>query len=199
MSTASPAAPPHETQPPHGRGPTRRGMGSVGNIIRSMAVVLGLVVGVILLVPRQNAVVQPPVDVTPLARQVASQTKWPILTPQGLPDGWRATSVRYVRSTDALMTWHAGYISPEQNYVAIEQTKGATDLWVQAQTNRGRPEGTLTAGGRSWEKVDRLDKVQFSLVERAPTPGQLTTILTGTAPYAELAAFAGYLRPVAPS
>lgn len=164
-----------------------------------MAVVLALVAGLILLVPRQNAVVQPPVDVTTLARQVATQTRWPILAPQGLPDGWRATSVRFVRSTDALMTWHAGYITPDQEYVAIEQTTGATDLWVQAQVNRGKPEGTLSAAGRSWQKIDRLDKVQFSLVDRAKATSGITTIITGTAPYAELATFAGYLRPVTPS
>ena len=40
--------------------------------------------------------------------------------------------MRYVRSTDGLMTWHAGYQSPTGNYIALEQTKDATDAWVSA-------------------------------------------------------------------
>jgi hypothetical protein len=106
--------------------------------------------------------------------------------------------VRYVRSTDGLMTWHAGYITPDQNYVAIEQTRSATQLWVDAETNRAKAEGTLQAAGRTWEKFDRLDKVQFSLVDRHGAD-RTTTILTGTAPYAELVQFAGYLRAAVPA
>lgn len=199
MSTVSPPRQPAEAEPPAQPAPRRRGFGSVGNMLRSMAVVFGLVAGLVLLVPRQNAVVQPPVDVMSLAHQVAGQTRWPVLAAQGLPDGWRATSARYERSTDGLMTWHAGYISPAQQYVAVEQTQAASDLWVQAETNRGKAEGPLVAAGRTWQKVDRLDKVQFSLVDRRPGSSAVTTVITGTAPYAVLADFAGHLKPVSAS
>lgn len=193
----SPPAAGSPAQAPVPQGPRRRGMGTLGNMFRSMLVVLGLVAVLIFLVPRQNEVTQPPVDVTPVAQQVVQETGWPILAPVGLPEGWRATSVRYVRSTDGLMTWHVGYQSPQGDYVAVEQTKGATSLWIAAQTNRGRPDGTLDAAGRTWMKINRLDKVQRSLVSRGAGKQDLTTIVTGTAPYERLATFAESLRPVA--
>ena len=196
MSTTSsqPDASPAAGAAPQGR--PKRGMGTLKNMVISMVVVLAFVVVWIAMVPRPNAITQPPVDVTSVAQQVRAETHWPILQPRGLPAGWRATSVRFVRSTDGLMTWHAGYQSPDGNYVAVEQTRGATQTWVEAQTNRGRAEGTLEAGGTTWTKIDRKDKVQFSLVSRGRSAQDLTTIVTGTAPYAELAAFAEKLQPV---
>jgi hypothetical protein len=161
----------------------------------SLGIILAFVAVWVALVPRVNQVSQPPVDVLPVAKQVATETGWPIEAPV-LPAGWRANAVRFERSTDGLQTWHAGYISPDEQYIAIEQTQGATPAWVAAQTNRGRAEGTLRAAGRTWEKIRRGDKVQISLVDRGKGPKDLTTILTGTAPYPELVTFAERLRTV---
>ena len=171
-------------------------MGNLRSMIISMLVVMGFVVVWVAMVPRPNAESQPPIDVTSVAQQVRAQTHWPILQPQGLPEGWKATSARFVSATGGLMTWHAGYQSPTGDYIALEQTQGATSEWVGAQTNRGHDEGTLQVAGVSWTKVDRKDKVQFSLVHRGSGPKDLTTIVTGTGTYDELAAFAATLRPV---
>jgi hypothetical protein len=164
----------------------------------SMGIILAFVAVWVALVPRVNKVSQPPVDVAPVAREVARATGWAIEAPV-LPAGWRANAVRFERSTDGLQTWHAGYLTPDEQYIAIEQTRGATPTWVAAQTNRGRAEGTLQAAGRTWEKIRRGDKVQISLVDRGTGPKDITTILTGTAPYEELVTFAERLRPVAGS
>lgn len=169
--------------------------GSVANMVRSLLVIGALVAVLVAVVPRVNSVSQPPVDVSGASVEVAHDSGWAIEAPEGLPDGWKATSVRYVRSTDGLMTWHAGYQSPTGNYVAIEQTKDATSGWVEAQTNRAAKTGTTEAGGRTWDTYVRNGKVQNSLVNRGAA-GQLTTIVTGTGTFAELTAFADSLRPV---
>lgn len=169
--------------------------GSVGNLVRSLLVVGGLVALLIAVVPRVNQVSQPPVDVAGTAAQVAADTGWPISVASGLPDGWKATSVRYVRSTDGVMTWHAGYQAPSGNYVALEQTREATDGWVEAQTNRARRTGQLQAAGLGWDTYVRSGKVQNSLVHRAQGSAELTTIVTGTGTFEELTAFAEALTP----
>ena len=169
--------------------------GSVANMIRSLVVIGAIVVVLIAVVPRVNSVSQPPVDVGSVATQVATETKWPIEAPQGLPEGWKATSVRYVRSTDGLMTWHAGYQSPTGNYVAVEQTKDATAGWLAAQTNRAPRTGETQVGGRTWDTYVRTGKVQNSLVHKAGSPDELTTIVTGTGTFDELSTFAEALQP----
>jgi Protein of unknown function (DUF4245) len=170
--------------------------GSAANMVRSLVVIGVLVALLIAIVPRVNTISQPPVDVADASVEIAKQSGWPIERPEGLPDGWKATSVRYVRSTDGLMTWHAGYQSPTGNYVALEQTKDATSGWVDAEVNRARKTGEVQAGGRTWTTYVRAQKVQNSLVDPATAPGGLTTIVTGTGTFAELTAFAESLRPV---
>ena len=170
--------------------------GSVANMVRSLVVIGVIVAALIAIVPRVNSVSQPPVDVAGTAVDVARTSGWPIDRPVALPDGWKATSVRYVRSTGGLMTWHAGYQSPTGNYVAIEQTENATDEWVSAQTNRAAKTGEVQAAGKTWGTYVRSGKVQNSLVHRAESPTELTTIVTGTGTFDELTAFAETLRPV---
>ncbi|KQU70907.1 hypothetical protein ASD62_07525 [Phycicoccus sp. Root563] len=168
--------------------------GSVPNMIRSLLVIGALVAVLVAVVPRVNNVTQPPVDVAGASVEVARESGWPIEVPTNLPDGWRATSVRYERSTDGLMVWHAGYQSPTGNYVAIEQTKDATAKWIEAQTNRAAAKGTVEAGGRTWTTYVRSGKVQNSLVHEAGAGDELTTIITGTGTLDELSAFAGTLQ-----
>jgi hypothetical protein len=173
-------------------------MGSAGNMVRSLLVIGGLVLLLILLVPRVSSVSGPPVDVAATAATVARDTGRPVLVAAGLPKGWEETSARYVRSTGGLMTWHAGYRAPDGTYVAVEQAADATKAWVEAQTNRARRVGELTAAGRTWTTYARDGKVQNSMVDRRTGTGEVTTLLTGTADFDVMAGFAGYLREVPP-
>jgi len=170
-------------------------MGTVRSMAISMVLILAAVLVWIAMVPRVREVSQPAVDVSSLATRVRQETSWPISTPL-LPTGWKATSVRFAPAGDGLRTWHAGYLSPEGNYVSIDQTQGATPGWVSAQTSNGENEGTTLAAGTTWQKLSARDTIQRSLVSRGSGEGDLTTVLSGTAPYAQLAQFAGTLRPV---
>lgn len=169
-------------------------MGSLRSMVISMVLVMAAGVVWLAMVPRVREVSQPPVDVTSVARQVRQDTSWPISQPQ-LPAGWKATNVRFAAAGGGLRTWHAGYLSPEGHYVSIDQTRQATDVWVSAQTSNGRAEGTLSAGGETWQKLSSAQTDQRSLVSRG-SGAELSTVLSGTAPYAQLAQFAEALEPV---
>ncbi|MFQ6173290.1 DUF4245 domain-containing protein [Oryzobacter sp. R7] len=177
---------------------SRYSMGSAQNLVLSLLAVLGMVAVLVLLVPRVNSVSGPPVDIHATAVDVAKRSGWPVLEAVGLPEGWTATSARYVRTTDGFMTWHAGYQTPAGTYVAVEQTKDPSRAWVDAQTNRAPREGTLEAAGLTWTKFVRDTKVQNSLLNEPTDPGALTTLLTGTASFEEMAELATHLEPVTP-
>ena len=170
-------------------------MGTLRSMVISMVVIMAAGLVWLAMVPRVREISQPAVDVTSMASQVRQQTSWAISQPQ-LPAGWKATNVRFTAAGDGLRTWHAGYLSPEGNYVSIDQTRLATDVWVSAQTSDGRAEGTLSAGGATWQKLSSGDTVQRSLVSRGSGAVELSTVLSGTAPYAQLAQFAEALEPV---
>ncbi|KGN39634.1 DUF4245 domain-containing protein [Knoellia subterranea] len=173
-------------------------MGSTPNMVRSLIVIGALMALIWFMTPRVNTLGGPVVDVHGTAVQVAEDSGWPISEAIDLPEGWRTTSARYVRSTDKLMTWHAGYQSPAGTYVAVEQTRDATRGWVEAQTNRARRIGEVTIGDVTWIKYERGGKVQNSMLDRRTGSGEMTTLLTGTGSFEEMALVAEHLGPVKP-
>ena len=160
-------------------------------------VVFVAVLAWVAMVPRVREISQPAVDVTSVARQVRLQTGWAISQPQ-LPAGWKATNVRWAAAGNGPRTWHAGYLSPDGNYLSIDQTDvtGATDDWVSARTSNGQAEGTLPAAGTTWQRLSSRSTVQRSLLSRGSGAHALTTVLSGTAQYSQLAQFAAALEPV---
>ena len=215
MTSAPDTVPAPQVQPPA----SPRRMGNLRSMVISMLVILVAVLAWVAMVPRVREVSQPAVDVTSVARQVRQETSWPISQPQ-LPAGWKATNVRFAASRGGLRTWHAGYLSPEGNYVSIDQAvvtgAKATSDWLSALTSGGRAEGDLIAAGKTWQKLSSRDIVQRSLVLRGPVlrgpvsrgpvlrgpasretgASDLITVVSGTAPYTQLAQFAEALKPV---
>jgi hypothetical protein len=198
-TSAPDAVPAPQVQPPA----APRRMGNLRSMVLSMVVVLVAVLAWVAMVPRVREISQPAVDVASVARQVRQETSWEISQPQ-LPAGWKATNVRFVAAGDGLRTWHAGYLAPDGNYVSIDQTvvtvTGTTadkwDSWLSARTSNGQAEGTLTAAGKTWQKLSSRDTVQRSLLSKGTGARALATVLSGTASYTQLAQFAEALKPV---
>jgi Tfp pilus assembly protein PilV len=180
--------------PPPG---TRRGFGTLPSMVISLVFITAAVLAWVAMVPRVREISQPAVDVTSVAVQVRQETGWAISQPQ-LPAGWKATNARLDLGSDGVQTWHAGYLAPDGQYVSIDQTQasGATNSWTSARTSRGQEQGTLVAAGRTWHKLSSPDILQRSLVRTGSSAHNLTTVLSGTAPYAQLAQFAEALKPV---
>lgn len=192
--------------------PARRGMGTLRSMVISMVLILAAVLAWVAMVPRVRGISQPAVDVSSVARQVRQETSWAISEPQ-LPVGWKATSVRFTAAGDGLRTWHVGYLSPEGNYVSIDQTSAAvaTGRWVSAQTSNGQDMGTIFVAGTTWQKLSSQGTIQRSMVSTGLASqdpasegtkamgsgaGEVITVLSGTASYTQLAQFAQTLRPV---
>lgn len=191
-STPDAATAPAGQQPP-----ARRGLGSLRNMLISMLVVMSAVLVWVAMVPRVQEVSQPAVDVTSVALQVRRETGWAISQPR-LPAGWKATNVRFDSTPDGVRTWHAGYLSPRGDYLAVDQTlvAGATGSWLKARTAGGQADGTMFAAGQRWQKQSSTDIVQRSLVSKGSGARDLTTVLSGTASYVQLGQFAETLVPV---
>jgi len=179
------------------RPPARCGFGNLRSMVMSMVVVLAAVLAWVAMVPRVQEISQPAVDVTSVAVQVRRETGWAISQPQ-LPPGWKATNVRLESTAEGARAWHVGYLSPGGHYVSIDQAavSGATLSWISARTSNGQAEGTLSSAGTTWHKLSSRDIVQRSLVSKDFGAGDLTTVLSGTAPYTQLAQFAEALEPV---
>lgn len=178
---------------------SRYSLGTMPNMLRSLLVIGALMTLVIFLVPRSNSLSGPVVDVQAKGREVVRDTGWPVVAPEGLPAGWRATAVRFVPTTGGANTWLAGYATPKGAMISVEQTMDASSTWIEKEINRAARTGTMTIDGREWARYERENKLQNSLVHRPDAEGELTTLVTGTASFEEMEFFITRLRPITPA
>lgn len=149
-----------------------------------------VVVGMVLLVtPRGNDNAVPHVDYKSDLTGLLAVAPYPVYAPVGLPPKWYPNSSRL--SGQKTISWHLGFYTPKKEYAALEESNEAGASFVPRMIVNQRQQGTVQIGDAAWEKYYRADKKQSSLVRRLPGS---TLVITGTAPYDEIAALAGSLR-----
>jgi Protein of unknown function (DUF4245) len=156
------------------------------DMLISLAVIVGLILVFLLLVPRPNRIPERTIDVTAAAGAARSELGFAPADPQ-LPAGWTPRTADVRRGTDDRPTWHLTYTSPSGRYVGVQQAAKATPAWEARQVTDGAEQGTVAVGGRTWVVRSRLDRGITSWVLREPP---VTTVVTGTATEPELSLFA---------
>lgn len=113
---------------------------------------------------------------------------YPVAAPEGLPDTWKATSVRF--RGDHFDAWHLGFQDPEGQYVAIEQsTQKASAFIDEAGQGAEATKVTQRIGGRTWQRYTGGRYNALVLKDKGST-----TVVTGTAPFARLTTMAEALK-----
>ena len=133
-------------------GSSSRGNPSLGDILRSVVAMGGIILA-IWLVGRLFTVVpeEAPVDtvdyqsVVPAAER---ETGFDVQAPASLPDGWRATSAR-VRDG----AWFLGVLTDDdQDFVGLTQVPGDEEDVVEDEAEGARRDGTVDLGGDTWTR-----------------------------------------------
>ncbi|MFT2019188.1 DUF4245 domain-containing protein [Streptomyces sp. 796.1] len=157
---------------------------TVLNLVLSMAVVCLVAMGIYVFIPHDDSkdpikTVNTRVEVD----QVRRAAPYPVAAPEGLPTGWRATSVSYRGKSDFGAVWHLGYLTPDKEYIGVEQSDSPrADRYVADVTHKAKPAGgEVEVDGRKWTRY-RGEKYD-ALVHKVPGA---TTVVTGTAPDADL-------------
>ncbi|QES49940.1 DUF4245 domain-containing protein [Streptomyces venezuelae] len=166
-----------------------KGKQTIWDMVRSLALI-GLVVGgIYIFLPHDDKadptrVVDYRVE-TITARRVAP---YPLAAPVGLPQEWRATSVTY-KKKDA-HAWHLGFLDPDNQYVAVEQSSDPSDAYLAKVTQQATATGQQQqVGGVAWE---RWDGPKYDALVR--TEQGHVTVVTGTASFEQLAKMAAALE-----
>lgn len=121
------------------------------------------------------------------ARRAAS---YPVAAPEGLPQSWKATSVRF--RGDDFDAWHLGFRAPDGEYVAVEQSTGKRSAFID-EASQGAEETKVTQeiGGRTWI---RYTGGRYDALVLKDTTGGATTVVAGTGSFAQLEEMAGALE-----
>lgn len=175
--------------------------GRMSQTTRDMTLSLLVVIGVVALVYFFTASTPDPVvrvvDYVPTATAARSTGAFDVALPVGLGPQWRATSVRYTPSLDdpKFATWHLGFLNPSDQYVALEQSNLGDPGFIKESTADGKRDGTQTVPasqvGTDWTRYYSETRGHRSLVSKSDG---ITTVVTGTVSYEELADFATSLR-----
>lgn len=170
----------------------KRGNKTLKDLVLSM-IVLGVVVFLIyLFVPHDsNADPVKTISYSVELGQARRDAPYPVAAPTGLSADWRATSVTYDASNPKNITWHVGFMDPEQQYVAIEQSNGPADAFITSVTIDSHldPTHTVTAGGHTWQTY--TGGRYTALVRKGPAA---TTVVLGTGTQAQLTQMAAALK-----
>lgn len=122
--------------------------------------------------------------------QARRAAPFPVVAPVGLPDDWRANSVTYRGTGDHGTTWHLGFVTPDEEYVALEQGSKNSDSFVRKVTREARPTGeSRRVAGEEWA---RYEGTSYDALVHAGDG--VTTVVTGTGSLEQLARMASALK-----
>ncbi|WP_406197771.1 MULTISPECIES: DUF4245 domain-containing protein [unclassified Streptomyces] len=125
---------------------------SVRNMVLSLGVTV-LAAGVIyLFVPHDDGEPDlPRVDYRVELLTARRAASYPVVAPQGLPDTWKATSVRF--KGDDFDAWHLGFHTSAGAYVQVEQSTERPATFLEEATQGGQPtKDTEEIGDRTWTR-----------------------------------------------
>lgn len=176
----------------HGGVAEQRGKQTVRDMVLSIAVIGVVVAGVYVFIPRAGHNPVHPVSYRVDLEQARRTAPYPVAGPSGLSRQWRATSVWYDGSNAKAAHWHLGFIDPEGQYASVDQSNARPAGFISSVTQQSHRTGSQSVSGATWERYD--GGRYRALARTAPGPHGGTTVVFGTAPYAQLAQLAGALR-----
>lgn len=122
--------------------------------------------------------------------QARRSAPFPVVAPVGLPDDWRANSVTYRGTGDHGATWHLGFVTPDDEYVAVEQGSKKPDSFIRKVTQNARATGESSqVAGEEWAHYEgrEYDALVFK-------DDSVTTVVTGTGSREQMERMASALK-----
>lgn len=135
---------------------------TVNNLVFSLLVSLGLVLIMVLVVPRgTGGFEERAVDVTTLAAE-ASPSAGRTLAAPDVPEGWKAKQAN-LRGSGGITSWQINYTTADEAYAAVAQAFTADgspvdEDWIAQQFEQQAPTGNETLGGIDWVVYDYPDR-----------------------------------------
>ncbi|MET8831093.1 DUF4245 domain-containing protein [Streptomyces sp. NPDC004610] len=165
--------------------------------VRDMILSLGLIVlaayVIYLFIPHDDTEQDPkPVDYRVELLTAQRAASYPVAAPEGLPDTWKPTSVRYQGQDGE--TWHLGFHAPDGEYVAIAQSTQARARFID-DISRGGSETEVTRdiAGRTWIQYTG-GRYSALVLDGADGSAGSTTMVIGTGSFGQLATMAQALK-----
>lgn len=164
---------------------------SFAGMIGAMLVLLGTVTAFVVfrdLVRDEPATPVRAIDYERPAEYAKGEASFDLVAPRELPDGWKATSVRYTPGRDE--AWHIGFLTGEGRYVGLEQSLALPSTMVRDHVDENAAQGDdVDIDGATWQTWADEDGDTALLREER----DLVTLVVTTADQQTLVDFVGSL------
>jgi len=174
----------------------KRGTETVGDMVRSMVVVLipvAFIAGLVGLLRPSSETVRD-IEWEQALESARGAAQYDVLGPERLPDGWTATRVAYESGTSAADgVWRMSFVSDEGTYVGLVQRVGDVDLLVRRELPDVEADGSSTVVGTEWKRfveADASDPDRALVLDK----GDSVVLVLGSGDYPELEEFVSWLR-----
>jgi hypothetical protein len=128
----------------------RRARQTLINLLLSLAATVGVMVLLVLAVPRDDSNRIQPVDYVAIANQASSESPGKLLVPT-IPIDWYSNAARYRSSAqDGVANWYVGFVGPKGEFLAMTQGLDVNKTWIQLMLESNKPSGKIEIQGQSW-------------------------------------------------
>ncbi|MEY4275837.1 MAG: hypothetical protein RIS26_300 [Actinomycetota bacterium] len=108
----------------------RRAKQTINNLLLSILATVGVVIAVVLMVPRDESSRIPKIDYVAVATQAASSSKNNIVVPE-IPNGWWSNQAKWLANPiDAVPRFEAGFVGAKNEYIGYTQAFGVNPTWL---------------------------------------------------------------------
>lgn len=144
---------------------TYRSSQTTRNLIAALLVTLGIVLVIVLAVPRGDLPERAPIDVASVAQDVETARGIDVVVPS-VPADW-GVNVAAVESGD-VTEWTIVYALPsEADFIRVAQGFGADAAWASRKLRGTAPTGTVSVDGVVWDRYEIADPASTGNVTAA--------------------------------
>lgn len=122
---------------------------TVRNLILSMLVSFGIVMVMVLGLPRDDSSRITPVDYLQVAQEAEASVKRQILAP-AIPSDWWSNGARLENELD-VQSWYLGFVTPDNQFIGMNQAFESNPSWLALTLQGNWQDGELLVGDKTWQ------------------------------------------------
>lgn len=176
------------------RAKRRRARQTMNNLLLSLLACGGLVLALVLIVPRDDSPRHLPADYVAIATDAAVSSKLPILAPDLIDSTWYSSAARWnSRPADGVANWYVGFVGEKGQYLGLTQAFNSNPTWLTLFLQESIIAGTTEVDGISWtiyESVIKNNPPKSRDYAMVADVGSDQVIIYGTASDSEFESFA---------
>jgi hypothetical protein len=135
----------------------RRAKQTVNNLVLALLASLGVMLALVLVVPRDDSNRIQSVDYKAIAAEAQASSGQQIIAPE-LPAGWWSNSARWTaKPADGVQNWYSGFVGPKNQYIGLTQAFGINPTWLAFQLKNSAKTGTQAIGDYTWDIYEALE------------------------------------------